>query len=179
MNKETKDDSTNKTFIYYEMYKNGFTLTDIARHFGRSINTIKTHIRYHPKYEDPRSGNRLTKDRRNTATKSKSKNDKTKQLSFYCPEILLDRIKLTPGIKLKDRYIKAFEQYLKLSFKKRSDPKLKSTSSDKKINFLCPQKLVDKLDKPNLDRIKKIGDDLSRSHKIIAALELFCESNNV
>lgn len=178
MNKIT-DDSTNKTFIYYEMYDQGFTLTQIAKHFGRSINTIKAHIRHHPKYKDPKPGNRLTKDRRNTATKSKSKNDKTKQLSFYCPEILLERIKLTPGIKLKDRYIKALEQYLKLSFKKRPEPKLKAISSDKKVNFLCPEKLVTGLDEPDKKRIEKTGSDLNRSQKIVAALELFCESHNV
>ncbi|WP_319422407.1 hypothetical protein [Pleurocapsa sp. FMAR1] len=172
MTKKAKlDDSTNKTFIYYQMYKEGLTLTEIARHFNKSINTIKTYIRKHPKYKNPGSGNRLSKLDRNTVKKDKSINDSTKQLSFYCPESLLDRIKLTPGIKLKDRYINAFEQYLKLKVKDRPASKLKATASDKKVNFLCPSYLVDKLDNTN----KK----LTRSQKIIAALELICESNNI
>lgn len=160
------DDLTNKTNLYFDMYhRQGYTLKEIAREFNHSVNTIKKYISQHPKFKPPGRGNRT--DRRYKKTASKVE---TKELSFMCPESLLERIDRVPGRNRKEKYIAATKRYLRR--KNKPLPKLKGSLSDTKITFSCPIDLVKKLD-------TDFGQSLTRSAKLIAAIELLCEVNKV
>ena len=170
---QTTDDRFNKTAIYYEAYKSGATISDIARHFDRSINTVKKYLREHPKYEDPGSGNHTK--RGSTGVKpNKYYHQGSKQLTFNCPQELLEKIDLVPGRNRKDKYLKAFKLYTRKLPKNRSAPVATFDKTDVSISFYCPQDLVDKLDS-NKDVPKSLI--LSRNKKFIAALELLIEKH--
>lgn len=169
------DDSVNKTAIYYDMYSSGSTISDIARHFDRSINTVKKYLREHPEYVDPGSGNRLKKSDRKVG-KKKYYHVGAKQLNFRCPQELLQRIDLVPGKNRKSKYLQAFKLYTRKLPKNRFHPQLKSTSKDPLISFYCPQEIVDILD-DNTDIENK--DILSRNQKFIASLELLLKKHDV
>lgn len=172
-------DDINKTFLYYEKHQEGLSLTAIAKYFGRSINTIKSHIEKHPDYIKPGPGNFQPKPKGSRIVgTNKSVNYKTKNLVFNCPQCLLDRLDLIPSVTRKEKYLKAIKQYLDL---KKSDRPLATLQASKlrdpQIKFLCPEKLINKLDehKQKNQKDKKLA---SRTSKIIAAIELFCQSND-
>ena len=172
-----QNDETNKTYLYFEKYRDGMKLKDIAQHFGRSINTIKKYLEDHPDYRPRGRGNKISKANGRVLPKNtgKSINKNTKQVTFYCNQQLLDRLDLINSIDTrKAKYIAAIEDYLKLNCRDRPKANLSSTVKDRLVKFNCPNKLLTRL-----DRNYKSEANKTRTDKIIAAIELFCKNHEV
>lgn len=49
-----------KSEEYFEKIEQGWTIRDIANHFNCAVSTVRTHLKKHPQYEAPGSGNRIS-----------------------------------------------------------------------------------------------------------------------
>ena len=168
------DDSNKKDRppLYFDLYSKGYTLRAIANFYDRSLNTIKAYIRQHPDYQDPGSGNYSTstnsyKSRLTVKNKNLiSKNAFTKQVTFWIPTEIYDRITSLKGNN-KEHYKEAIAQYFDIPKKQRSlASRLSNKNIDKRISFLCPIELVNLLD-----------EDLSitRNSQFVGALECYLQ----
>lgn len=173
--KQTTDDAVNQTALYFEKYQEGYTITQIADHFERSRPTIYKYLEKHPKYEPSGAGNKITKEQGRVLPKNtgKSINEDSSQLVFRCPDELYDRLNnLLPLETLKDKLIKAIEQYLDLKVSDRPKTKIKSKNSNSFHSSKIPNKLIDKL-----NQSYKSEKNQTRQDKITAAIELFLATN--
>ncbi len=170
-----EDDLVNKTALYFQKLEELQTISAVARYFDRSINTIKKYLEKHPEFVPPGRGNKIKKEDGRILPKNAGRLLNTKQVVFYCPEALNDRIEKIKISKFKRaKYEKALELYLDLDPSDRPRVKNKSTTKDFFTKFYCPIPLFLRLDQFHEDE-----PNISKNEKIIAAIELFCEKSGV
>lgn len=146
---------------YFEDYKNGSTIVDICRKYGKSRNTVLKYLRQNEDFVPPGGGYKVTGDARKVGN---IKHEEVRLVAFNCPVELINKLDQVPGKNRTVRIHRAVENYLQVPKSDRYRSKYSTKDPYVPIRFKLELRLLKKLDRSNGER----------TGKLIAAIEQYC-----